>query len=184
MPGNCSAGGVHAQLHVTPTGGGIVANTWGWSADHDLKEFNGSKGRTGQPGPWTCEQPSCCVHTQFGLVNEGTSPMLWLGTAFEHHTAGGYVLRGAANQLFLMTQTEQPYWAPLDTQSQALTITDSRDVSIYGGFYGAGGFFTSKPANNDIGILTQNTVQKTLILSHFDTENDVTKTGPGQTEES
>ena len=89
--------------------------------------------------------------------------MFWLGTAFEHHTVGGYVLENASEQVFLMTQTEQPYWMPAATESQALRITNTAQSRVYGGFFGAGGFFSPKPANNGNGILTQNTTDVSLL---------------------
>eukprot|EP01048_Picozoa_sp_COSAG05_P012322 COSAG05_NODE_1223_length_5468_cov_31.139877_3_plen_566_part_00 len=160
VPGSCHLGGLHTQLHVVPTGGGFVTNTWGWGADHDLKTFNGSFG-TNVTGP--CTQPSCCVQSLYGLRNEGRQPMTWLGTAFEHHTVGGYTLDHAANQLFLMTQTEQPYWNPYRTTSRAFSIRDTVNSSVYGGYYGAGESIGIKPGNNAIGIMAKNTSAVNLL---------------------
>jgi hypothetical protein len=69
------------------------------------------------------------------LLVESSRPLWLLGTAFEHHTVVDYHFRSASNVLAIATQTENPYWEPVASESRAVIIENSSNIQMYGALY-------------------------------------------------
>ncbi|KAK0612449.1 pectate lyase superfamily protein-domain-containing protein [Bombardia bombarda] len=92
---NCIA--AHTSMHITKTAGSLyVENSWLWTADHDIDDWNSTQ---------------VSVFAGRGLLIEGSQ--IWLvGSAVEHHALYQYQLVNASDVWMGQIQTETPYYQP------------------------------------------------------------------------
>lgn len=120
---------VHTAIHITGHGGGVVSNTWGWGADHNLTT-------NVYLGP-TLSAKTNWLGALSGLRVDSEGPTWLLGTQFEHHREIMYNLTGAKQVTLLQSQTENPYWrqglvgSPA-CEAHAMVIKDSENITFHG----------------------------------------------------
>ncbi|KAF2151285.1 glycoside hydrolase family 55 protein [Myriangium duriaei CBS 260.36] len=164
---NPSCYGAFLLLHITSTGSVLMANNWGWIADHqldgdDVDQMNIYNGR--------------------GMLVESAGPVWLYGTAFEHSQLYNYNFAHAKEVYMGIIQTETAYmqanpnalasFPPVDAYSDptfascfqtrcfktwGLRIFDSSYIYLYGaGMYS---FFE----NYDAGCLVTSNCQQTMV---------------------
>ncbi|KAF2198358.1 exo-beta 1,3 glucanase-like protein [Delitschia confertaspora ATCC 74209] len=109
----------YMSLHITKSGSNAyLENTWFWTADHDLDDWNSTR---------------ISVYTGRGLLVEGSNVWLY-GTGVEHHSLYQFQFSGAKNIVAGFIQTETPYWQPVpDAKSQPYPVNPAINDPDYTG---------------------------------------------------
>jgi len=120
---NCIA--VSLMMHITGPGSGYFENVWGWTADHDLEELDGTQ---------------IDIYTARGLLVESEAPTWLYATGMEHAVMYQYEIHRANNLFMGLIQTESPYFQSYPVASKPF------DKSV-GLFKGDPTFRSCSPSN-------------------------------------